>query len=83
MRRPATGSATARDESCGAKWSELRGYERALSEGGADPELPQRIPAESPRLLTALSTKQRLIEFRKESGRRLVNMKNQLAGKYR
>jgi len=73
-----------RDESVGAKWNEMRDYERNISDEGLS--VNTSTAAEEPPVKHSsqnLSTKQKFIQFKKQSSRRFFNIKNQLAGKYR
>jgi len=60
-----------------AKWSELQDYERGLN------SIEDHQPAASAVPTPPLTTRQKFIQFKKQSSRRFFNIKNQLAGKYR
>jgi len=53
----------------------MRDYETDMNNGA------QRMDSESPK--ANMTTKEKFIQFKKQSGRRFLNIKNQLSGKYR
>lgn len=88
LRRPVS---TYRDESVEAKWSDIREYDRDFEAGkvvgsGGGGGSSQRGSAGTPdseSFKLTLSAREKFVEFKRNSGRKLVSMKNQLAGRYK
>jgi len=83
MRRP---NSAHRDQSVGAKWNEIKDYETDLNltgGGGGRTASADMSTERSGTPRSSLTTREKFIQFKKQSSLRLSNIRNQLSGKYR